>query len=144
MRAGLAAVAACLAILALAAGGRYKIVFNALSNDADQQRQALVRRLAAKDSSIDIAGMDVVWTAEFAEAGWIKPWPAFEAGKAAFEVNYPFIYPSAKEGAPQIFKQLAWKPYPAVDNGKPAKAPIGGVNLGVGAYTNHPAEAVAA
>jgi multiple sugar transport system substrate-binding protein len=60
-------------------GGRYKIVFNALSNDADQQRQSLVRRLAAKDSSIDIAGMDVVWTAEFAEAGWIKPWPAAEA-----------------------------------------------------------------
>jgi multiple sugar transport system substrate-binding protein len=314
MRAGLAAVAACLAILALAAcggsgsksgtatlnlwvfqepsgsftaaakrcsqqsGGRYRIVFNALSNDADQQRQALVRRLAAKDSSIDIAGMDVVWTAEFAEAGWIKPWPAaeaakirqgtlagplktatykgqlwaapantntqllwyrkdlvsdpastwdglidqasklpkanyieiqgaqyegvtvwfnslvqsaggtivsggkatlgqpglraaqimrrlatsragdpsisaekedqnrlaFEAGKAAFEVNYPFIYPSAKEGAPQLFKQLAWKPYPAVDNGRPAKAPIGGINWGVGAYTKHPAEAFAA
>jgi multiple sugar transport system substrate-binding protein len=259
-------------------GGRYKIVFNALSNDADQQRQALVRRLAAKDASIDIAGMDVVWTAEFAEAGWIKPWPAaeaakitkgtlagplktatykgrlwaapantntqllwyrkdlvsdpattwdglidqasklpkanyieiqgaqyegvtvwfnslvqsaggtivannkvtlgppglraaqimkrlatskagdpsisaekedqnriaFEQGKAAFEVNYPFIYPSAKDGAPDIFKNLAWKPYPAVDNGKPARAPIGGINWGVGAYTKHPAEAFAA
>jgi multiple sugar transport system substrate-binding protein len=69
---------------------------------------------------------------------------AFEAGKAAFEVNYPFIYPSAKDGAPQIFKQLAWKPYPAVDQGKPAKAPIGGINWGVGAYTKHPAEAFAA
>jgi multiple sugar transport system substrate-binding protein len=237
-----------------------------------------VRRLAAKDSSIDIAGMDVVWTAEFAEAGWIKPWPAaeaakvrqgtlpgplktaiykgrlwaapantntqllwyrkdlvsnpantwagliaqasqlpkanyieiqgaqyegvvvwfnslvqsaggtivagnkvtlgppgltaarimktlatskagdpsisaqkedqnriaFESGNAAFEVNYPFIYPSAKEGAPQIFKNLAWKPYPAVDAQHPAKAPIGGINRGVGAYTKHPAEAFAA
>lgn len=256
-------------------GGRYEIKFNALSNDADQQRQALVRRLAAKDSSIDIAGMDVVWTAEFAEAGWIKPWPeavaakvrngtlagplktatykgrlwaapantntqllwyrkdlvpnpaptwdglidqatklpkanyieiqgaqyegvtvwfnslvqsgggtivegdevtlgppglraaqimkrlatspagdpslsatkedqariAFEAGDAAFEVNYPFIYPSAKEGAPAIFKNLAWKPYPAVDGAHPAKAPIGGINWGVGAYTKHPTEA---
>src|SRR5919201_6221694 len=59
-----------------ASGGRYTIKFNALSNDADQQRQSLVRRLAAKDSSIDIAGMDVIWTAEFAEAKWIKPWPA--------------------------------------------------------------------
>src|SRR3954470_21318544 len=56
-------------------GGRYTIVYNKLSNDADQQRQSLVRRLAAKDSSIDIAGMDVVWTAEFAEAKWILPWP---------------------------------------------------------------------
>jgi multiple sugar transport system substrate-binding protein len=261
-----------------ASGGKYKIKFNALSNDADQQRQALVRRLAAKDSSIDIAGMDVVWTAEFAEAGWIKPWPVaaaekikqgtlagplqtatykgrlwaapantntqllwyrkdlvsdpattwdglidqasklpkanyieiqgaqyegvtvwfnslvqsaggsivsgdkvtlgapglkaaqimkrlatskagdpsisaqkedqnrlgFESGNAAFEVNYPFIYPSAKTGAPQIFKNLAWKPYPAVDDSHPAKAPIGGINWGVGAYTKHPAEAFAA
>jgi multiple sugar transport system substrate-binding protein len=258
--------------------GRFKVVLNALSNDADQQRQALVRRLAAKDSSIDIAGMDVVWTAEFAEAGWIKPWPArfanqlkqgtlagplktatykgqiwaapantntqllwyrkdlvpnpastwdglidqaiklpkagrieiqgaqyegvvvwfnslvasaggtivsnnqvtlgqageraaqimrrlatskagdpsisaqkedqnrlaFEQGTAAFEVNYPFIYPSAKANAPQIFKQIAWKPYPGVDQGKPGKAPIGGINWGVGAYTKHPTEAFAA
>src|SRR6478672_3572669 len=56
--------------------GKFKVTLNALSNQADQQRQSLVRRLAAKDSSIDIAGMDVVWTAEFAAAGWIKPWPA--------------------------------------------------------------------
>src|SRR5882724_6599078 len=62
-----------------ASNGRYTIVYNKLSNDADQQRQSLVRRLAAKDSSIDIAGMDVVWTAEFAEAGWIKRWPAAAA-----------------------------------------------------------------
>src|SRR3954454_11807298 len=58
-----------------ASGGRYKIVYNKLSNNADQQRQSLVRRLAAKDDSIDIAGMDVIWTAEFAEAKWILPWP---------------------------------------------------------------------
>src|SRR3954452_2903971 len=58
-----------------ASNGRYRVVYNKLSNDADQQRQSLVRRLAAKDSSIDIAGMDVVWTAEFAEANWIKAWP---------------------------------------------------------------------
>src|SRR3954454_13808368 len=70
-----AAVSRCSA----ASQGRYKIVYNTLSNDADQQRQSLVRRLAAKDDSIDIAGMDVVWTAEFAEAGWIKPWPAAQA-----------------------------------------------------------------
>lgn len=261
-----------------ASNGQYKIVFNALSNDADQQRQALVRRLAAKDSSIDILGMDVVWTAEFAGAKWILPWPAaeaarikqgtlagplktatyqgrlwaapantntqllwyrkdlvpnpastwdglidqavklpkagrieiqgaqyegvtvwfnslvasaggtvvtggkvtlgapalkaaqimrrlatskaadpslsaakedqtriaFEQGNAAFEVNYPFIYPSAKTGNPKIFKEIGWKPYPGVVDGKPAKAPIGGINWGVGAYTKHPTQAFAA
>jgi multiple sugar transport system substrate-binding protein len=61
--------------------GEYTIKFNALGNDADSQRQALVRRLAAKDSSIDIMSMDVVWTAEFAEAGWVKAWPAKWADK---------------------------------------------------------------
>src|SRR5436309_3018881 len=55
-------------------GGRYKIVTQALPTDADQQRELVVRRLAAKDSSVDIVGMDVIWTAEFAQAGWIKPW----------------------------------------------------------------------
>jgi multiple sugar transport system substrate-binding protein len=54
------------------ANGEYKIVGNLLPSDADGQREQLVRRLAAKDSSMDLIGMDVVWTAEFAEAGWIR------------------------------------------------------------------------
>ena len=255
--------------------GRYRIAFNPLGNDPDTQRQSLVRRLAAKDSSIDIMSMDVIWTAEFAEAEWIKPWPeqfaskvregtlegplqtatyedelyaapansntqllwyrkdlvdgepprtwdklidtasemeeggqieiqgaqyegttvlfnsliqsaggeildgpdkvgleqeptqkavdvmakfgrspaanpslenqkedqarlAFEQGEAAFQVNYPFIYPSAKDGAPEIFKNLGWAEYPSVEEGGPSKAPIGGFNWGVGNYTEHP------
>ena len=55
--------------------GRYEISVQLLPADADGQRQQLVRRLAAKDSSIDLMGMDVVWTGEFAEAKWIKPFP---------------------------------------------------------------------
>jgi multiple sugar transport system substrate-binding protein len=56
------------------ASGRYKINYVKLPTDADQQRELIVRRLAAKDKDIDIIGMDVNWTAEFAEAGWIVPW----------------------------------------------------------------------
>ena len=33
-----------------------------------------MRRLGAEDSSIDIIGMDVIWTAEFANAGWVEEW----------------------------------------------------------------------
>src|SRR6185437_15478838 len=55
-----------------AAGGRYTIVGNLLPSDADGQRDQLVRRLAAHDSGMDLLGMDVTWTAEFAEAGWIR------------------------------------------------------------------------
>ncbi len=54
--------------------GEYSIAFELLPNDADGQREQLVRRLGAEDPSIDIIGMDVIWTAEFANAGWIKPW----------------------------------------------------------------------
>lgn len=54
------------------ANGKYTIVGNLLPSDADSQREQLVRRLAARDDGMDILGMDVTWTAEFAEAGWIR------------------------------------------------------------------------
>ena len=54
------------------AAGRYTIVGNLLPSDADGQRDQFVRRLAAHDSGMDLLGMDVTWTAEFAEAGWIR------------------------------------------------------------------------
>ncbi|MDQ6949125.1 MAG: ABC transporter substrate-binding protein [Actinomycetota bacterium] len=57
-----------------AANGAYRIQVVDLPADADAQREQLVRRLAAKDSAIDIIGMDVIWTAEFAKAGWVKEW----------------------------------------------------------------------
>src|SRR3954453_20483768 len=57
-----------------ASGGRYAIKYQKLPNGADGQRQQMVRRLAAKDSSMDILGLDVTWEAEFAEAGWIRAW----------------------------------------------------------------------
>ena len=61
-----------------AADGAYRIVAESLPTNPDQQREQLVRRLAARDSSIDLIGMDVVWTGEFAKAGWITP---FEDGE---------------------------------------------------------------
>jgi multiple sugar transport system substrate-binding protein len=265
-----------------ASNGAYNITVNTLPSDADGQRQQLVRRLSAKDSSIDLIGMDVIWTAEFAEAGWIKPWTgkykaevtqgtlpvpiktatykgqlwgapansntqllwyrkdlvpnppktwnqmqqmannlakqgkphlievqgrqyegltvwfnslissaggsiltpsgkvslgqpaveaatimhnlatspaadpslsqtqedqarlAFESGAAAFEVNYPFVFPSAAENAPKIAKVMGFAPWPGVNPGQPAKVTIGGINFGVGGYTKHPTEAFAA
>lgn len=57
-----------------ASNGAYRIELAALPADADQQREQLVRRLAARDRDIDIIGMDVIWTAEFAAARWILSW----------------------------------------------------------------------
>jgi len=253
--------------------GRYNIAYRRLPTDANQQRELIVRRLAAEDSTVDLVGMDVIWTAEFAEAGWILPWegdlekqatdgklegprktveyqdkvwgipfttnsqllfyrkdqvdkppkdftwdemiddaaskgkgvevqaaqyegftvwinaliagaggqvvdedgnvkvdetaarageivaklatgkaaPAgmannkedqarigFESGRSAYQVNYSFIYPSAAENVGKDFqRKIGWARYPRTDPDKPSRPPLGGINIGVGAYTQH-------
>ena len=254
--------------------GQYTISFEFLPAEADAQREQLVRRLGAEDTSIDIIGMDVIWTAEFANAGWLRPWdgqlasqvtenvfdsvvesasfegelyaapytsntqllwyrtdrvekpPAtweemlaeaerigpqgliqvqgdryegftvwvnsmiesagtetlagptevaleqapteeaigvmaefassaaappnidtstedsarlsFEAGDSSFMINYPFVYPSAEEFAPDVFKNLGAAEYPAVAEGKRSRPPLGGINLGVSSFSENP------
>ena len=61
-----------------AADGAFELRPQSLPTNPDQQREQLVRRLAARDDSIDLIGMDVVWTSEFGKAGWITP---FEDGE---------------------------------------------------------------
>ncbi|MEO5876419.1 MAG: ABC transporter substrate-binding protein [Streptosporangiaceae bacterium] len=61
---------------------RYRIVLNTLPRGADDQREQLVRRLAAGDSGLDILGLDVTWTAELAEAQWIREWTGDNAEQA--------------------------------------------------------------
>lgn len=256
--------------------GQYTISYQLLPSAADGQRQQLVRRLAARDGSMDILGLDVTWEAEFAQAGWIEPWTgtykaqaedgtikpalqtalwkgqlvavpdntntqllwyrsdlvptppttwaqmiadaeqlaregkphyieiqgaqyegatvwfntmvssaggsilnasatapslgpaavkalsimkqlasspaadpslsvqmenqnrlAMEAGTAAFEINYPFVYPAMKADNPALFKSFKWAPYPEVTAGTPAKVTIGGIDLAVSAYSQH-------
>src|SRR4051794_16424000 len=64
------------------AAGKYRTAYQALPADANQQRELLVRRLAAKASSVALVGADVIWTAEFAQAGWIKPWTGSNRARA--------------------------------------------------------------
>ncbi|MGH3245068.1 MAG: ABC transporter substrate-binding protein [Trebonia sp.] len=256
--------------------GKYTISYQMLPQASDGQRQQMVRRLVAHDSSMDILGLDVTWAAEFAQAGLIVPWTgaykaqaengtlkpalqtatwqgqlvavpdntntqllwyrsdlvptppktwaqmiadaeqlakegkphyieiqgaqyegatvwfntmvasaggnilnagataptlgapavkaltimkqladspaadpslsvqmenqnrlAMEAGTAAFQLNYPFVYPSMKADNPAMFKNFKWAPYPSVTPGVPAKVTIGGIDLAVGAYSPH-------
>ena len=260
------------------AEGRYRIAIQELPPNADDQREQLARRLAAKDDSIDIMALDVIFTGEFAEAKWIVPFPselqssveqatigsvystgvyqdrlyaapytsntqllwyrkdrvqsppktweemlrqsadlggnglievqgkkaegyvvwfnsliesaggsilesptevalpdgptdqalgvirsiatsqtaadpslpnqgeddnrlAFETGKPSFMVNYPFIYPSAKENAPDIFENIGAARYPGITADQPSKPPLGGINLAVGAFSKARGEA---
>lgn len=56
-----------------AAGGAYRIETQVLPNEADAQREQLVRRLAAHDSSVDLMSLDPPFVAEFANAGYLLP-----------------------------------------------------------------------
>ena len=58
-----------------AAGGQYSIAISVLPREASEQRQQLVRRLAAGDSSIDIMSLDPPYIPEFAQAGFLAPVP---------------------------------------------------------------------
>jgi multiple sugar transport system substrate-binding protein len=259
-------------------GGKYTISYQKLPNASDGQRQQLVRRLAAHDSTIDLMGLDVTWEPEFAEAGFIEPWTgankaaaengtlqpaletaewkgqlvavpdnsntqllwyrsdlvktppktwaemfadaaklkaegkphyieiqgaqyegatvwfntmvasaggtilnpdatkvtlgapalkamsimhqlatgpgadpslsvqmendnrlAMEEGHAAFQLNYPFVYPAMKADNPALFKSFKWALYPEVNAGTPAKVTIGGIDIAVSHYSQHKA-----
>lgn len=63
-------------------GGRFTIKQISLPKGADDQRLQLARRLTGNDGSLDVMALDVVWTAEFAEAGWALPLSDDPAGEA--------------------------------------------------------------
>jgi multiple sugar transport system substrate-binding protein len=63
-------------------GGRFRIQQVSLPKEADAQRLQLARRLTGNDKALDVMALDVVWTAEFAEAGWALPLSDDPAGKA--------------------------------------------------------------
>jgi multiple sugar transport system substrate-binding protein len=54
-------------------GGRFTVRQFSLPRSTDDQRLQLARRLSANDRSVDVIAMDVIRTAEFAEAGWVLP-----------------------------------------------------------------------
>src|SRR6478752_5944540 len=58
-----------------ASNGAYKITVSVLPNSASDQREQLLRRLAANDSSMDLMSLDPVFVAEFAQADFLEPIP---------------------------------------------------------------------
>jgi multiple sugar transport system substrate-binding protein len=62
---------------------------------------------------------------------------AFDSGKAAFEINYPFVWDSAKTSNPAVFKHMGYAAFPQVLPGIAPHVSIGGYNLGVSAHSKH-------
>ncbi|MGH3562782.1 MAG: extracellular solute-binding protein, partial [Mycobacterium sp.] len=62
--------------------GRFAIQNFSLPKSPDDQRLQLARRLTGNDRTLDVMAMDVIWTAEFADAGWVLPLSDDPAGRA--------------------------------------------------------------
>jgi len=68
-------------------GGRFTIQHFRLPVAAADQRLQLARRLTGNDRTLDVMAMDVVWTAEFAQAGWALPLSDDPAGLAEVDAT---------------------------------------------------------
>jgi multiple sugar transport system substrate-binding protein len=65
----------------------------------------------------------------------------FEAkeSKAAFELNWPYVYAAMQTGNPDRAKNFKWARYPGIDG--PGRVTVGGYNLAVSEYSRHKPEA---
>jgi multiple sugar transport system substrate-binding protein len=66
---------------------------------------------------------------------------AMESGAAAFQLNYPFVYPSMKANKPDLFKHFKWALYPRVNANEPSRVTIGGIDMAISKYSPHPQQA---
>ncbi|NNG78114.1 extracellular solute-binding protein [Brevibacterium luteolum] len=71
----------------------------------------------------------------------------FQGENGGFMVNWPFVYPAMKAAVEdgsldqEVFDDVGWAQYPAVEEGTPGAAPLGGGKLAVGAFSDHQDEA---
>jgi multiple sugar transport system substrate-binding protein len=72
----------------------------------------------------------------------------FQAADGGFMINWPYVYGAAKDGVKQgalsqkTFDDIGWARFPRVDANRPSAPPLGGIDLGIGAFGNHPRDAV--
>jgi len=75
---------------------------------------------------------------------------AFQADDGGFMVNWPYVwaaFAAAVESGSvpaDFLDDVGWTRYPRVDPGTPSATPLGGIGLGVGAFSEHPDLAVEA
>jgi multiple sugar transport system substrate-binding protein len=67
----------------------------------------------------------------------------FATDRGGFQVNWTFVYNNYASDQATL-DDLGWARYPATVEGQPSRPPIGGINVGVGAYTDQPEFAVEA
>lgn len=109
-----------------------------IDSDAGKDAAAVIKKLA--DSAA--AQPDFTTSNEGTSLG--QMFPADGAGE--FMTNWTFVYSNykgliGKPGGPKDdaeFDDLGWVRYPQTVEGEESKPPIGGIDIGVGAFSKHP------
>src|SRR5699024_2296654 len=62
----------------------------------------------------------------------------FQGDKGAFMVNWPFVWSAIGEANEDLLDDIGWAMYPRVDKDTESAPPVGGINLGVSAFSENP------
>ena len=114
-----------------------------IDSDAGRAAAEVIKMLAASPA----AQSDLSVSNEGTSLGRMFPAaPSAPQGAGEFMVNWTFVYKNyldtvGQGGGPadeEAFDDLGWARYPATVEGEDSKPPIGGIDIGVGAYSSHP------
>ena len=67
----------------------------------------------------------------------------FQGDTGGFMVNWAYVYGAAQEAVAEgslsqsVLDDIGWGRYPQVVQGQPSRPPVGGIDLGIGAYGRH-------
>lgn len=70
----------------------------------------------------------------------------FQGDRGSFMVNWPFVWAATNAAVAAgdldsaLIEDIGWARYPAVAQGEDSHPPYGGINIGIGAFTEHPDE----
>lgn len=106
-----------------------------IGSDAGRKAAEVIKELA--DSKA--AQPDLTVSNEGTSLGQMFP----EDGAGEFMVNWTFVYKNyegqvGSDLTDEQFADLGWARYPATVEGEASKPPVGGIDIGVGAYSEHP------
>lgn len=106
-----------------------------IDSDAGRKAAEIIQKLADSDA----AQPDLPGSNEGTSLGQMFP----AKGPGEFMVNWTFVYKNYEpgEGKPttaEQFEDLGWARYPQTVAGETSKPPVGGIDIGIGAYTEHP------
>jgi multiple sugar transport system substrate-binding protein len=107
----------------------------------------------AGDTAADIVGTLARSSAapsDISTAGEEEARSVFQSDDGSFMVNWPYVYSAAKESVAagaidqSVVDDIGWARYPEATAGEESAPPLGGINLAIGNFTNHPDQALAA